>query len=73
VAAKDFANIAAKIIRYKGMVMNKKNVLGMAFFVGVLGVVLTGMMSLQPEKRAMQVEPKQYAMGGFPVVPSLRD
>ena len=53
--------------------MNKKNIMGMVFFVGLLGAVLTGMMTLQPEKRAVEVEPKEYAMGGFPVVPSLRD
>jgi hypothetical protein len=53
--------------------MNKKNLLGVAFLVSVLGVVLTGMATLQPEKRSTGVESKEYAMGGFPVVPSLRN
>jgi hypothetical protein len=53
--------------------MNKNNVFGAVFFVGLLGLVLTGMMTLQAEKTVIEVEPKAYAMGGFPVVPSLRD
>lgn len=50
--------------------MNKKNMLGMLFFMGVLGVVLSGMVAFQPEKRVIEVESLEYAMGGFPVLPS---
>jgi hypothetical protein len=53
--------------------MNKKNILGVTFLASVLGVVLTGMATLEPEKRTAEVKQKEYAMGGFPVLPSLRE
>jgi hypothetical protein len=56
-----------------GGIMDKKNLMGVVFLVSVLGVVLTGMSALQPEKPAIESEPTEYAMGGFPVVPSLRE
>jgi hypothetical protein len=56
-----------------GGIMNKKNLMGVVFLASVLGVVLTGMSALQPEKRAIESQPTEYAMGGFPVVPSLRE
>lgn len=66
--------VAAKImIKRDGGVMNKKNLMGVVFLVSLLGVVLTGMSALQPEKRGIEIEPTEYAMGGFPVVPSLRE
>ena len=52
--------------------MNKKNMLGMLFFMGVLGVVLSGMVAFQPEKRVVEMETAEYSMGGFPVIPSQR-
>jgi len=51
-------------------VMDKKNVMGLLFFMGLMGVVLSGMVAFQPEKKVVEVEPTAYTMGGFPVLPS---
>lgn len=48
--------------------MNKKNAVGILFFAGVLAVVLSGMMYMQPEKVQPQVA--DYEMRGFPALPS---
>jgi Mn2+/Fe2+ NRAMP family transporter len=53
-------------------VMNKKNMLGMLFFMGLLGVVVSGMVVFQPGKKTVEAESADYVMGGFPVVPSER-
>jgi len=50
--------------------MDKKNVMGLLFFMGLMGVVLSGMVAFQPEKKIVEVEPAAYTMGGFPVLPS---
>lgn len=52
--------------------MNKKNMLGMLFFMGLLGVVVSGMVVFQPGKKTVEAESADYVMGGFPVVPSER-
>lgn len=64
--------MAVKNNKYEDVVMNKKNILGMMFFVGLLGLVLAGMVTLQPEKRTVEMESAEYIMGGFPVIPSTR-
>jgi len=48
--------------------MNKKNAIGMLFFTGLLAVVLSGMIYLQPEKPQPQMA--DYEMRGFPALPS---
>jgi len=48
--------------------MNKKNAIGMLFFTGLLAVVLSGMVYLQPEKAKPQTA--EYDLRGFPALPS---
>ena len=50
--------------------MDKKNLLGMLFFVGLLGFVVSGIVMLQPDKKILEVETAEYNMSGFPVLPS---
>lgn len=64
--------MADKNNKNEGFVMNKKNMLGMLFFMGILGVVVSGMVAFQPDKRIVEAESPEYAMGGFPVIPSQR-
>lgn len=45
-----------------------KNTLGVIFFAGLLAIVLTGMVHLQPEKP--QPQTADYDMRGFPALPS---
>lgn len=45
-----------------------KNTLGVLFFAGLLTMVLTGMVYLQPEKP--QPQTADYDMRGFPALPS---
>lgn len=50
--------------------MDKKNIMGMLFFMAMMGVVLSGMVAFQPEKKVSEVETAAYHMNGFPVLPS---
>ena len=49
--------------------MNKKNVFGVMFFAGLLGLVVIGMVKLQPEKRVVE-QAEVYELRGFPAVAS---
>ena len=51
--------------------MDKKNILGLLFFMGLLGVVLSGMVAFQPDP----MEPKmaEYDLRGFPALPNERN
>ncbi len=56
---------------FRGEIMDKKNVLGLLFFMGIFGVVISGMVAFQPEKTPTALS--QTAGGGlqgFPVLPS---
>lgn len=50
--------------------MDKKNVLGLLFFMGLMGVVVSGMVAFQPEKQVMSEQTAEYFMSGFPVLPA---
>lgn len=50
--------------------MNKKNALSVLFLASFLGLVLTGMIYLQPEKP--QPQTAEYDLRGFPSLPSER-
>jgi hypothetical protein len=54
----------------RGIVMNKKNALSVLFLASFLGLVLTGMIYLQPEKP--QPQTAEYDLRGFPSLPSER-
>ncbi len=51
--------------------MDKKNVVGLLFFMGLLGVVISGMLAFQPDKASVKVESTaHYQMNAFPVLPN---
>jgi hypothetical protein len=54
--------------------MDKKNILGLLFFMGLFGVIISGMMAMQPEKSATQYnrenQTAESTLSGFPVIPS---
>lgn len=50
--------------------MNKKSALSVLFLASFLGLVLTGMVYLQPEKA--QPQTAEYDLRGFPSLPSER-
>jgi len=57
-------------ISQKVKIMDKKNVLGLLFFMGLMGVVVSGMVAFQPEKQVMSEQTAEYFMSGFPVLPA---
>jgi len=51
--------------------MDKKNVLGLLFFMGVLGVAISGMVAFQPEKALYQeATSTQHSLQAFPSLPA---
>ncbi len=54
----------------RGIAMNKKNALSVLFLASFLGLVLIGMVYLQPEKP--QPQTAEYDLRGFPSLPSER-
>jgi len=55
----------------RGIAMNKRNALSVLFLASFLGLVLTGMIYLQPEKP--QPQTAEYDLRGFPSLPSERN
>lgn len=51
--------------------MDKKNVLGLLFFMGVLGVAISGMVAFQPDKVVYQeASSAQQELQAFPSLPA---
>jgi len=51
--------------------MDKKNIMGLLFFMGVLGVAISGMVAFQPEKPLYQeAKNTQQALQAFPSLPA---
>ncbi len=54
--------------------MDKKNILGLLFFMGLFGVIISGMVAFQPEKTAEQYnranQTAESTLSGFPVLPN---
>ncbi len=54
----------------RGGSMDKKNLLGILFCMGLFSLVITGMVAFQPEVAPLQTA--DYEMRGFPSLPSER-
>ena len=54
--------------------MDKKSVLGLLFFMGLFGVIISGMVAFQPEKSAEDFnrgnQTAEQTLSGFPVLPN---
>lgn len=51
--------------------MDKKNIMGLLFFMGVLGVAISGMVAFQPEKPLYQeATSTQHSLQAFPSLPA---
>ncbi len=51
--------------------MDKKNVIGLLFFMGLLGVVISGMVAFQPDKVVGEAaSAAHYQLNAFPVLPN---